>query len=73
MREKNETPLAVCTVAIYADSDKLEAPTGSGSDADSFATQISDSLKSHLEENNPNIAEQFENWIKVISGTRLLP
>jgi len=24
MREKNETPLAVCTVAIYADSDKLE-------------------------------------------------
>lgn len=62
MRKANETPICSYTVSVFADSDKLDEPTGSGSDANSFAQEISENLKNHLTQNSPDLAGNYEGW-----------
>lgn len=63
MRKNNEQLVASYTVNVYADTDQLNDPSGSGASPAEFSQQITsdltDGIKEHVES---QITEDFSEW-----------
>lgn len=63
MRKDNEQLVASYQVAVYADTDKLNDPSGSGSNPAEFSAELTSSLTDGITEHiTEQLSENFSDW-----------